>query len=194
MITIQINDPDRGESRNFADAAAAIIWLQDEIARWEKALLPKYKDSAAPFTEPLRAWRQVRDDIDGLRRRNAQRENPLDYVEDDENGALVVFDSKIGMALFFVLRKLGEDSANSAAISAEIAPGQIDWTDDASFKGVVLFDRLKLAHTGFEVAERDKSAGLRADTIDDRLGQITVSIASLDKMVSSIASTATQQR
>jgi hypothetical protein len=194
VITIDIDDPDRGERKVFNDDASAVIWLQDEIARWEKAFGPTLKDAAGAFAEPLRAWRVVRDNIDGVRRRNNGRGSPADYHEDDVNESLVLYDSNVGRSLIFVLNKLGEASANSAAISARLAHGDIEWSEDAAFRGVMLFERVKQASADFQSKERERLTGVRVSGINDQIETLTGAITKLDQMVASIAGTASQQR
>lgn len=58
----------------------------------------------------------------------------------------------------------------------------------------MLFERVKRAYAEFSDAEADRTATAKAKGIADRIDALTGSLASVDEMISSLATTAAQQR
>lgn len=194
MITIEIRNPDRGVRRVFPDEASAIVWVQDEIARWEKALGPNLQNNPGAYAEPVLAWRHIKDDIDGFRRRGRNKTSEREYFLGDETDSLVEINSAYGRSLTYVLNNLGVDSANAAAIYYRIGSGELDWSDNVQFRGVVLFEIILNTYRQFEQDNAERSARAKVDTVSDRIDQINGSISKIDEMIASVSATVLQQR
>lgn len=194
MITIEIRNPDRGSRRVFPDEASAIVWVQDEIARWEKALGPNLQNNPGAYAEPLVAWRHIKDDIDGFRRRGRKQPSAKEYFLGDETDRLVEINSPYGKSLMYVLNNLGVDSASAAAIYYRIADGELDWGDNVQFRGVMLFETILNSHRQFIDDNAERSSKGKLENISDRIDQINGSIAKIDEMIASVSATVLQQR
>jgi hypothetical protein len=102
MITINITQSDRGKRLDFADEPSALVWLQDEIERWRSLIQGKVTEGA--MTIPLVNWIEVKEEIDGLRRRRARTNESADYEYKDSMDQLVTYESVVGRSLSFVLK------------------------------------------------------------------------------------------
>lgn len=193
MVIIEIHDVSRGEGLEFLDEASAIVWLQDEIARWERVLGKDLAESTGGIAAPLQNWRAIKSNVDTQRKLRGRKVDVLTYSDYEYEG-IVQIKSKIGRALISVFSRLGSAAANSAAIAAGLQGGELDWTVDSTFRGVTLFDWFKRTETELEAFERDQATGGRVAHVADRINDLTTSITKLDEMVTSIATTSTQQR
>ncbi|MDN4633153.1 hypothetical protein QCD71_16645 [Sphingomonas sp. PsM26] len=194
MITINIDDPERGEPKVFPDEATAIVWLQDEIIRWENALSSPARDVNGPCATPLRRWRDIKESIDQARRRRDSLAEEQDYIEQDSANRTVLLESVYGYSLIFVLRSVGSVAADFAAINAGLADGQMDWTNDDAFRGAILFDSRRQFYIDIEDRHIEKSRLIRRTTAEKQTEHIMQSITQLDGMVSSLATVTNQQR
>jgi hypothetical protein len=194
VITIDIKNPARGEPKVFSDEAAAIVWLQDEILRWENVLSRLVKDQSSPCATPLRQWREIKTNLDNVRRRRLNTSEEINYVERDEQNRIVLIDSIYGRSLIFVIDNLGAQAGDFAAIHAGLADGEMNWSDDATFRGAILFDRIKDLESEYREQEHEQNSRARRTTAEKHTESIMQSITKLDGMISSLASATVQQR